>query len=90
MANGIYNNGARPRQQRSRMFKVWVSGDNCERLMAAASKRGTPPDRLLEALVHHVLEGTSWMRSLMTDRRRRRWRAVPPRATRRSNGLTDH
>jgi hypothetical protein len=57
MANGIYNNGARPRQQRSRTFKVWVSGDNCERLMAAASKRGTPPDRLLEALVHHVLEG---------------------------------
>jgi hypothetical protein len=57
MANGIYNNGARPRQQRSRTFKVWVSGDNCQRLMVAASKRGVTPDRLLETLVRYVLEG---------------------------------
>src|SRR5262245_23546510 len=87
---GPRNNGTKPRQQSSRTFKVLVSGDHCQRLMAAASERGVTPDQLLETLVRTVLEGGLVKRSSMTGRWRRLWRrsaAPPSRATRQSSGV---
>ena len=45
----------RMRKARPRQFKVWLAGQDCDRLFGSARRRGEQPEELLRRLIHVVL-----------------------------------